>query len=237
MTDQELISKIQELKQIKPRQDWVILAKNRILEQNNVEQIIVKKPTFSQIFTMAFRHKYAFAYIVAFAVLIGAFGVVDNSMPGDSFYGVKKMAEKGQALLISDKGQTKRGLELANERLNDITKIVQRKSTKNLEPAITEYKETVSEVAKNILKDDDIKKIAVEIRKLEDNKQKVEALGVVIGETKELDDAVTQVVSREISDMEGKALTDNQTEVLKRVKESFDAGKYSEALTIILENQ
>ena len=54
-------------------------------------------------------------------ILIGVFGFAQNSVPGDSFFSLKKIAEKGTAVFVSEKGQAKHDLEVAGKRLDDLT--------------------------------------------------------------------------------------------------------------------
>ena len=80
----------------------------------------------------------------------------------------------------------------------------------------------------------DVEKIVVGTQKLEENKQKVESLGVVVGETKELDNAISQLVKREIKDLESRTLTEKQQKLLEGAKEDYERGNYSLALEKIL---
>jgi len=64
-------------------------------------------------------------------------------------------------------------------------------------------------------------------------------LGVVIGESEELDNALSQLVGREIKDLKNRTLTEDQEKLLAEAKEDFEAGNFNEALEKIwlLSNQ
>ena len=71
------------------------------------------------------------------------------------------------------------------------------------------------------------------------SKGKIESLGVVIGEegTQELDNALKNVVQLLIEDLEKRTLSEEKEEILGKMKELFEAGKYSETLELYLINQ
>ncbi len=229
LTEKNLIGKIRELRQIKPRKDWVCLTKT---------QILGKEPTF----TLFPYFKPAFAGLIAVLILFGLFGFAKNSLPGDPLYTIRKIAHEGQAVFISPEEKPVFQLKLANDRLEDLTKA----SAKNLAPTINEFQANISEAAENLVKIDAttsnpqiIKKIVEETKRLEENKQKVEALGVVVGEegTNQLENALSKVVGNLIEDLENRSLTKEKEEILAQMKELFKKGNYSEALELYLINQ
>ncbi len=231
LTENELIGKLRELRQIKPRNSWVSLTKTQILGE---------EPKF----TFFPYLKPAFAGFIAIFVFIGIFSydLVRNSLPGDLLYSIRKVAHEGQAVFISDEGKPAFQLKLANDRLEDLTKA----PVKNLAPTINEFQANISEAAKNLAKIDAttsdpiaIKKIIEETKRLEENRQKVESLGVVIGEeaTAELNNALGKITENLIEDLENRSLTEEKEEILSQMKELFEEGKYSEVLELYLINQ
>jgi hypothetical protein len=234
MTDKDLISQIQLLREIKPRKDWVILTKQRTLEQERIvqEQISVTE-AFSRVF---FQFRPALIPVLVLMILVGTFGFAQISVPGDILYPVKRVGEKSQALFVPEEELPGYNLGKANKRLEELTKIAQSNQVKKLAPAISEFQANVSEAAENLktVKDPNVKEIITEARKLEENKEKVESLGVAIGETEELDNALADLVEREIENLETGSLTEQQEELLERAKEDFEAGDYNQALEKIL---
>jgi len=235
MTEKQLIAKIKELRQIKPRKDWVFLTKTRVLG-------VESKPSFSWFRILSY--KPAFAGILTALVVFSMFSYsfVENSLPGDLLYIVRRVAHKGLAIVLPMEEKPVYQLKLANERLEDLTKA----TGKNLAPTINEFQNSVSEAAKDIAKLDAttsspivIKRIAEEAKKLETNRQKVESLGVVIGEetTIELNDALANVVGGLIEDLEARSLTVEQEQLLDEIGLLYGEGKYTEALELYLVNQ
>ena len=198
--------------------------------------LIIFRPLIRQEIIFQY-NKLAFASLIIFAILAGAFTFAQNSLPGDPVYILKKITEKSRVVFVSEEEKPAFQLKLANDRLEDLTKA----SAKNLAPTISEFQASISEAAKNLAKIDAttsdpiiMKKIVEETKKLEENRQKIEALGVVIGEMTELDKALSQLVEREIQDLENRTLTEEQEEVLGQTKEDFRAGNYNQALEKIL---
>jgi len=232
MTEEQFISKIKQLQQIKPRQDWVFLTKKRLLEQEKPIVFSFNELAIGLRFVLG--HKFVFANLAVLIVLIGVFGFAQQSVPGDTLFTIKKATEKGLAVFIAEDEQPKRKLELVNKRLNDLTKIAQNNAVNNLAPAINEYKKMISEAAESLANRELGEEIVLEVKKLEENKRKVEALGVVIGNGRELENVLSQLIEREIKDLEVRILNEEEKEVLEQIKQDFENREFSQALEKIL---
>ena len=243
MTEQELIQKIQLLKQIKPKEEWVISVKQRIFSETieakkqsrfsefvNVIDFMVSRPVF----------KPALASLVVLGVFFGTYSFSQVALPGDFLYPVRKITEKGRTFLASEHEKSAVQLGFANNRLEDLTKIAEANQGRSLAPAIEEFRQNAVEAAQNIAKKDantnpkSVKEIAKAVKKLEENKEKVEKLGVVLGETEELDNALAALVEREIKDWKSRTLSEKQTVALEEAERDFENKDYSEALEDIL---
>ena len=240
LNDKELISKLRQLRDIKPRQEWVFLAKQKILNSEEKTQSF----SFGDIIAgvkIILQHKYALSSVMTLAILLGMFGFAQNSLPGDLLFPVRKITEQTQSALTSQEAQPKRSFEIANKRLEDLEKIAQQNTTKNLASAINEYQASVSEAAKNLASKvsannkEEVKQIVQEVKKLEERVKQVKALGVELGESSnELENALAEMVQEEINSLEGKLLTDGQKGIFDDAKKDYEAGNYSEALEEIL---
>lgn len=233
MTEKELISQLQGLKQIKPRQDWVVLIKKQILEGEIIEP---KTSFFSQMLSVfRFNYRPAFA-VLTIAVLFGLFGFSQNSLPGDFFYPLKKMSERSQALFVSEGEKSIINLELANKRLEELTEIAQTNQTKKLAPAINEFQASISEATKNLVKINatgsvpgSIKGIVEETQKLKENKQKAEALGIVIGNMEDLDNAIIQQIEIQLKVWKETPLTEEEKNLLTEAENYYQEKDYYQA--------
>jgi len=231
MTEKELIGQLKKLRQVEPQKNWVSLNKSQIM---GVEPKFVLFPYF----------KPAFAGLVAVFILFGFFGYgsVKTALPGDLLYTVKKIAHQGQAIFVSEQDKPVFQLKLANDRLEDLTKAAGR----NLAPTISEFQANIFEAARELAKIQAttsdplvIRQIVEETKKLEENKQEVESLGLILGQdsTSELDMALMRVVENLIEDLEGRTLTEEKEDILKQMEELSGEGKYSQALELYLISQ
>jgi len=245
MTEKQLIAKIKQLREIKPSQNWVCFAKEQILNEKSL--VYKKEDDFNFSFIsfikdlqrgerFVFQHKPAFAFLTVLLVLIGVFGFAENSVPGNSLFILKKITEQSQSIFVAEKNQPKRNFELANKRLDDLARIAQENSVDNLAPAINEYQQTVSKAAESLAKAEkpDIKEISVAIKELEKKEEAVKSLGIEIGEKEELKNVLADIVAAEISDLEEKNLTEEQKELLIKIKQDYEQENYSQALEDIL---
>lgn len=231
LSDKQLIGKIKELRQIEPRKDWVSLNKKNILgEEPGLLFFPYLKP--------------AFAGLIVSCILFGTLGyvLIKTALPGDVLYVLRKAAHEGQAIFVSDEGKSAYQLKLANDRLEDLVNA----PIKNVGPTIDEFQANILEAAKDLAWIDvstsspaTIKKLVEETKKLEENKHKVESLGVFIGEggAAELGNALKRIAGDLIDDLESRNLSKEKQGILDRMKELFEEKKYSEALETYLINQ
>lgn len=234
ITEKELIGRIKELKSIKPQENWVVLAKSRIFGEETT-----KKNIFANPFPY---FKPVFATAVIFFVLFGLFGYAENSVPGDFMYNIKKIAERGQILFVTEENMPEVSLQLANRRLEELNKILETNQVSKLAPAINEFQASVSEAAKNISRMEatssnpiEVQKIVDKSKEIEERVEEIRALGVVI------DSESLQGVSNKLevklllSDLETRSLTDEQEEIVARMRELYEEEKYTEALLLLAE--
>ncbi|KPJ70757.1 hypothetical protein AMJ51_01035 [Microgenomates bacterium DG_75] len=246
MTEKELIGKLRELRQIRPSKDWVVLTKSQILgeEEPAVEVRFFHFPVL----------RMAYAGLAVVFVLFGTFAFSQNSLPGGLLYPIKKISEKAQAVFVSETEKPQASLELANKRLEELTKIAESNQVQNLAPAINEFQASVSEVARNLSRIDAtssdpvvVKGFVDQAKKIGEKAQEVKSLGVVIEEEEleELEEAssklelelLVSLLENMISDLENRTLTEKQEEILSQMKELVEEEKYSEALDLLFINQ
>jgi len=230
MKEEELIGKVKQLRQIKPNQEWVLFTKTQILGEETRFNLLsyFLKPAFAT----------AIAVFLLFSIC--GYNFVKNALPGDVLYALRKAVHEGQAVLLSETQKPAYQLKLANDRLEDLAKA----GAKNLAPTIKEFKANITEAARTLSNMDAttsdpvmMRQIVEQTKKLEENKQKVESLGMVIGETEQLETALAKVAENLISDLENRTLSQAKTNILAEMKELCAEKKYSEALELYLVNQ
>lgn len=234
-----LISKLRELRQIKPNRDWVVLTKSQILGDyepqtpNNLWEILSR---------ILFQPKPVLVGVLTIFILFGLFGFAQNSLPGDILYPIKKIVEKSQAVFVSEEERPAFQLELANKRLEELNKIAQTNQVQKLAPAIKEVKTSLSEATKNLVKSEKVDKEAVDkVVSLKENLEKVErTLATKIGDEEDeenIEKWMKEQTENLIEDLENRTLTEKQEKILAQMKELVEEGKYSEALELYLLNQ
>lgn len=242
MDEQQLIRQLKELRDIKPRQGWVILAKNRILAEPVFTQDEAHNGIFS--FFPLFRYKLAFAPIVSVLIIIGLFGFTQKTVPGDALFSVKRMTETAQMAFSSNIEKPKTQLKLANKRLDELSQIAQANQVRSLDPAIKEFQASIaqatqdlSEMYLNVTSSDSllVKEIMAETQKLKENKEKVEAvLGAKIGNTDELSGALSRIEKQTafylILDLSQRTLSEADQVLLTGAQQDFEAMNYGAAL-------
>lgn len=229
----ELIFKIKELKEVKPRKDWVLFTKEQILGEEKAPSF-----SFSRSFSGLFQHKSAFATLIIVGMLIGTFGLAQNALPNDSLYPVRKITERVRISFVSEDQKPNIQLGYANRRLKDLFKAAQANQEEDIKPIIEEYQADLSNAAISLNRVEEsgvkVQDIVQQTRKIKENKEKIEALGIIIEETEDFDKALKPYVEREIEELENKALSQKQIEIFEGVKEYYEDGNYSQALEEIL---
>lgn len=247
MKESQLITNLKQLKQIKPREEWAVLTKQNLFRGEEVsrknwmgDKVSMVLDVFPRFLFDYHHYKYVLATFV-FGLLIASSTLIyaKNALPGDVFYTLKRAKEKAITLLTPDSQMPKMQLEFTNERLKELTVIAESKQNKKLSSAIKEFQASAKVAALNIKNIKSMsrlenKDIVQEAKKIESAREKIQALGVEIGDTEELNSALSELVDREIKDLEGKTLTEGQKELLNQIKVNFEEKEYSQALENIL---
>ena len=238
MKEEEIIAKLTLLKKIKPREDWVVLSRNKIMGVES-EPIRLKDQRRILDIVRFFRYiryigKPAFAIPLLAVFVVG--GIVleqtSSSVPGDILYPVRTSLERTQQL---------NNIELAQLRLADLREVVEANRVKNLPSTIREVEMSVEKVSQSLaeLVEKDPKKalqVGREIVQLQKAKLEIEQiLGTKIGEDQEeeLTNSARKVVEYELAYLETRSLTEEQEELFESAKTLAEQENYAEALEII----
>lgn len=227
ISEKQLIAKIQELKRIKPEQEWAVLAKSRILEENKaVESPILRgleqkrKVGILSVFPQLFRNKmpaYAFASFLFFVA--GVFGLMILSAGNEI-----KVAEKSPAALVVS--------EAFKEKSQNVVDAAKHKP-QNFSLAIEEFKSAAKNLTQAIEKNPEMaKEVAMEV------KNSGTLLSVVSeAETEEaLASSYKAVVKPVLNDLNSNKenLTQEQQKDLAEANDLYENGDYSQALEKVL---
>ncbi len=246
MTEKDLIGKIRILNEIKPNKDWVVFSKNQILNSESFEKKTISNESFAKTFAseffivarFIFGHKYAFASALAVLVLVGTFGFSLKTTPGDTLFSLKKMVEDSQTVFMTNEGKINFSLDQANKRMNDLAVAAKENDTRRLDPAISEYKASMSAVAKNLEGETDknrIKDVVASVKNLENKEEEIKSLGIELGENIEKDLSLVKLISDQVKEIEArKDLSSENRARLYQLKEYCATGYFTEALDLIL---
>ncbi|MFH1657177.1 MAG: DUF5667 domain-containing protein [bacterium] len=250
MTEKELIQKLQKLSEIKPREEWVLLAKERMFAEKEIvaetiarEEVLTVswdsrvKEVLDQVFR-TLKYRSVMATVTSFALLLTVVGFSQNSLPGDSLYVIKKITEQARVQLASRTEKPKVQLELVEKRLTELAMIAEANMGKNLAPAIEELEKTAKESAARINEMDKVDKETVaSIEAIQAKTKTIEDTLAVKIDTNDLKQSANSYyqteVEQQIADLEGRTLTAEQAELLTEAKKYYEEGNYSKALELI----
>ncbi len=252
MEEKELISQLQLLRTLKPRKDWAILTKNRILaqEQETLSDRVADSMPRVLWQTFIFGQKFAFgragAATFAFVVIMGIFGFVQNSTPGDALYSVKKAVIQGETSLLSG-NPAEMHLKTASASVRALKEAAINNDTDKLAPALQEYQESLSKAvsvlgAKN---EKEALKITSLVNQLEKDSKEVEAMlntdlysdkrrELAEKTLEETENLLAVIIERELQSLSSASLTDEQEGLFDEAQSAFAAGDYITAMEAII---
>ena len=224
MTENELIKNLKQLKQIKPKQDWVVFSKTQILGQETES----KNPSIVSVFQTLFK-KPAYATItVALLLVVGIAGflfLIDKEKPAQIVEIPKEIVyDEPEKEIIVALGDLQKGIEQTTQGLRKIEEPQKLLEARNvIIPFIEDAREMIVE-AEKLEKDTKI------------NKDK-QVLGTVINVNEsidELESTADKMIAIEaknlIQYLETRTLTEVQQEILEKAKQAYQDGDYNVAL-------
>ncbi len=223
MTDKELISKLQELRQIKPRKNWVVLTKNQILggavfENKKVFNAPTHREVLSNVLSLFFQRKLAYVLATFLFLAVGVFGFMKYVVPSDSNVNVKVAQQSSPADIIAIKSNVKDFKE-KSKNFSQVAKF----NPRDISSAVKEVKDAAQELTDAIKKDPQLaKEVALDIN---NNKTYLDVNGD--SDLKDtLNDLYKTTVDTEFKDLEKTTLTPEQQSRAQEIKNSYDKGEY-----------
>lgn len=253
MGEKELIKKLSHLKQIKPREEWIVLVRQRLFEQEAQPMPApLQKERFWDMLQgigrfIRFMVKYAErpAIVIPLLALIVAGGAIGKgvleSLPGDTLYPLRSAVEQVSLRLSDVEERPFLEFDLAQQRLSDLKMVAERNSLKNLPAAIQEFEANASKVSEGFLQivenqPEMALQASRQIVQLQKEKSEVEQiLGTKIGEEQEeeIKDTIRILVEYEVAYLETRSLLEEQELLLENVKILIEEGDYEAALETI----
>lgn len=248
MTEKELIKQLKKLQDIKPRNDWVILTKQKILDEGGVAGFERKASFVSQfisVFNVKTALKPALAAAFCFCLLFSVFTFGQDALPGDFLYSLKKAKDQIRLSLASENEKPEVQIDLTRNKLDELAKVAETNKGKNLAPAVEEVEKSLKETAETIKKVAEaktdkklVKDFQAKIEEIEKQKEEVESVLATKIEVEGLEESLNSfyrtLVENELEELENKELTGEQTTILNEAKELFDQEEYEQALEKVL---
>jgi hypothetical protein len=237
ITEKQLISQLQILKEIKPRKEWASLLKSQLLaepEKNKLGNWEIGKliENWKLIIENPFSRKLAYSFATLVFVAIGLVGFAEYTVPGDLLFPMKKISELSQASLMGQTG-LQQNVATLNNRINDLAQVAKAGRKDNIPLAISEISANAKDLAQSI-KDNPVQdtktltEIANSLRTLAD------VPGTDLSDNPDVKDLYQAVVQNQIADLQKTTLTDEQKITLAESQELYDQGEYAKALEEIL---
>ena len=246
MEEAQVLAKLSLLKEIKPREEWVLLVRNRIFEAEPAREALPLQDSrlsviFKRIEVLVRYFEQPVFVMPALALVISAgvvWHVAQNSLPGDALYSLKAAVDNVPMTFSSAEEKPFLQLELAQKKLDDLKRVAESNRAKNLPLAIKEFEANVSEISESLAaivekQPERALQAGKGVVRLQKEKLEVEKiLGTKIGEKEdaELDSATKLLVENELADLETRLLTDEQTELFQAAKTAYEQGDYQTAL-------
>ena len=242
MNENQIISKIKLLKQVRPDRDWVISTKVQILKQR--QGSLLKELSFSSLFSGIgnFRKMFQPAVMIPalLILVIAGFFIFANNLPEEPELAQNPLEQarviapaiEELQLAIAKTTEGLKNIEIENpETILEINKVVESVVLAS-KPVISRAQELVKDIELEMKEQDinqDAKKkgliLAVQVEKLETAITEFE---------KSPQEPMARIVEGQINNLRDRTLTEEQEELLEQAEQYFQKGKYNQALQILL---
>ncbi len=230
LTEEQLIEQLKALKAIKPKPEWA----NLLLSQITSEEPIVQAPVRTASW-MSFMAPVRMAYsLAAFMFIVaGVFSFANHTVPGDTLFPIKKLAEQSQASLLG-RSQVTQDIVTLNNRVHDLAQATKEGKKENIPSVLGEIKVNASELAQavkeNAVNKDAIKEIASTLRTLSN----VSSQETTVSADEDVASLYETVAKNQLEELKQGTLTEAQQEEVRKADQLYREQRYAEALQVIL---
>lgn len=227
MKQQELISKLQELKQIKPNANWVLLSKNQILDTkvHGIERVGIVK-NLGNIFNVIFGRKLAYSFAAFLFIALGVYGLTNVISLQNA-----KNTNQPIALLAAE-AELQNNFRILDEKSKNLMEVIEKEPGK-VNVAIQETKVAVESVTESIKKEPMLsKKVALEVSK---NRTYLNIAGNDELD-KEYDNLFKTASEQLLEDLKNVALPEERKEFLDKISVDYTKGLYEGKYSVLLED-
>jgi hypothetical protein len=216
-TQKQLISKLKELKQIKPTNEWVSLSKMNILgsDVSVYKEVLqpARQATFSNIFSSIFQRKLAYAFAVLLLMFVGTVGVLKYETSNTA-----KVAGNLQSDAVAQ-NTLKSNLEDFKVKSQNLATAL-KDNSENSTVAIKEVKDAASKLTSELQKNPELAKtIALDIN---NNKSLLDIPGG--NDTPQVVNIYEELDKQLIEDLKKVSKTKDQQDEFDRIEKSYNEG-------------
>lgn len=246
MEEIKVIKNLEAMKSVKPSSEWVSFAKGNIMTKRFEEAETVT--TFASILNTV-GHVFETPKVlmpVLSSLIVAVFGfsiITAQTLPGDSLYSLKQVAESIRISLLSPEAQAVAKVEQADTRLSELDKISKESENqgKKLAAGIVEVQKALSVASTQLEKLPEnqkaelVQNIVSKISQIE----KTTNASIMSNKSEDYQTFYKILAESEIKEFEANInnLTASQKSLLEQAKESFDVSHYNEAVEILYQIQ
>lgn len=235
MTEKKLISLLQELKQIKPRKEWVSLSKMNILGHDVIERkemvIPAQHASFSSIAGLFYQKKLAYTFAALAILAVASFGFLQYGLNG-----LEGNPTGPEVLVLSEEAslEAKTNVEAFKAKSHDLAQLA-KENPESVSLAVNDVKAAAKQLTETIKKYPEVaKEVALEINNnktyldIQETSEEASELKVASNDLYKI------VVEQMIEDLQKTSLTESQQDALDIAKDLHEKEKHTDALESIL---
>lgn len=227
ISDQELISKLQTLKQIAPSKEWVFSAKMQILEQNKVFAPVMQSEgqgILHILQSFLYNRRIAYSFAVLLLLVFGGYALSPITE-------LKNTDNKPSVALLAAEAELKNNFKIMAEKSENLALAIEREPQR-IESAIAETKVAVKNVTESIRKEPELTNtIASEV-------SKSRTYLTIAGEDSDLKEAADGfhklICERMLPVLEKNAVLEEDQQLLKDIKAMYENKEYALAFENML---
>ena len=134
MNDNELIQKIKALKQVQPKQDWILATKSQILGKEDSYE--TKASWYEALFARALKPAFAMPFAMLVLVSGAVIVVSQSSVPGDPLHSIEQITERAHQTVLSPEEKPTYYLSLAEKRVKELKEVVDANKTDKISAGV-----------------------------------------------------------------------------------------------------
>jgi len=206
--EQVLIKKLEDLKNIKPNQDWANWLRSNILEAKPQNGLYNKPKIRLAAFSFISKYQKVLVPSLLSFFLVSSFVFAQTTLPGNVLYPVKTLTQNAKIHFASENTKPLIRLEVAKARMEDLGKI-------------QDHQKEISAITQNVRKD--LETVTQEIKKIDKKQVALDVSKDIQERSKNLKDLADNIPLEDKEREElNKSVEDSQSQVLALIMQTTD---------------